>query len=231
MSEQPLASACAIQTAFGSWTPQAVVFDCDGLLLDTESIWQATQAEVIQERGAADALTAEDRERLHGSTIEDAATLIATRAAAPDSEVLAQLHEVFDRRLASGIAPMPGAVAVVEAAAAAVPIGCASNAWLEALRGKLSAAGILQHFATLQASDTVAQPKPAPDMYAAAVRALGFEPSEALAFEDSTTGARAARAAGLRLIAVPSSLGPAPEADLVLRTLEDPVLLEWITRW
>lgn len=215
--------------AFGDWTPQAVVFDCDGMLLDTESIWNRAQAAVVETVGAR--LRAEDHEHLHGSTIEVAAEIIAERADAPEPEVLAQLHEAFDRELAVGIRAMPGATAAVEAAAARVPLGCASNSWLEALEGKLAAGGLREHFTVLEASDTVASPKPAPDMYAAAARALGTEPQDALAFEDSGTGARAARDAGLRLIVVPAPGTRAPSADLALTTLDDPALLEWIATW
>lgn len=215
--------------AFGDWTPQAVVFDCDGMLLDTESIWNRAQATVVETVGAR--LRAEDHEHLHGSTIEVAAEIIAERADAPEPEVLAQLHEAFDRELAVGIRTMPGATAAVEAAAARVPLGCASNSWLEALEGKLAAGGLREHFTVLEASDTVASPKPAPDMYAAAARALGTEPQDALAFEDSGTGARAARDAGLRLIVVLTPGTRAPSADLALTTLDDPALLEWIATW
>lgn len=215
--------------AFGDWTPQAVVFDCDGMLLDTESIWNRAQAAVVETVGAR--LRAEDHEHLHGSTIEVAAEIIAERADAPEPEVLAQLHEAFDRELTVGIRTMPGATAAVEAAAARVPLGCASNSWLEALEGKLAAGGLREHFTVLEASDTVASPKPAPDMYAAAARALGTEPQHALAFEDSGTGARAARDAGLRLIVVPTPGTRASSADLALTTLDDPALLEWIATW
>ena len=215
--------------AFGDWTPQAVVFDCDGLLLDTESIWSRAQDVVVSEVGAR--LTAEDDENLHGSTIETAAQIIAERSGAAESRVLARLHEAFDQEISAGIRTMPGAEAVVRAAAARVPVGCASNSWLAALEGKLTAGGIREHFTVLEASDTVENPKPAPDMYAAAARALGASPQHALAFEDSGTGARAARDAGLRLIVVPAPGVDAPAADLALTTLDDPALLEWIAGW
>lgn len=215
--------------AFGDWTPQAVVFDCDGLLLDTESIWGRTQERVIESIGAR--LHPEDEQTLHGSALDVAAALLAERSGAPEREVIDQLHEVFDRELSAGIHPMPGAVAVVEAAAARVPLGCASNSWLEALEGKLTTGGLREHFTVLHAADTVESPKPAPDMYAAAARDLGVAPHSALALEDSGTGARAAREAGLRLIAVPTSEGEPPVADLTLRSLEQPGLLDWIATW
>lgn len=158
----------SVRAAFGDWTPQAVVFDCDGLLLDTERVWMRAQDAVVARIGAV--LTPEDDELLHGSTIEAAAEVLA-------------------------------------------------------------AGGLLEHFTVLEASDTVDRPKPAPDMYAAAARALGVAPEDTLALEDSGTGAQAARDAGLRLIAVPTHLGSVPEADLVLGSLEDPALAAWIATW
>ncbi|GAA1489215.1 HAD family hydrolase [Brachybacterium sacelli] len=214
---------------FGGWTPRAVVFDCDGLLLDTESVWQRAQDAVVAAHGAV--LREEDDAALHGSTIEDAAAILAERSASSTEALLADLHVVFDRELAGGIRLLPGAREIVAAAGARVPLGCASNSWLESLEDKLRLGGLREHFTVLEASDTVDRPKPAPDMYAAAARALGAEPGEALALEDSGTGARAAREAGLRLVAVPAPGHPAPAADLVLGSLTDPDLAAWIATW
>ncbi|MEJ6544463.1 HAD family phosphatase [Brachybacterium paraconglomeratum] len=215
--------------AFGDWAPRAVVFDCDGLLLDTESVWQRAQDTVVAARGAV--LDPEDDAVLHGSTIEVAAELIARRSGHTEAEVLADLHREFDHELSGGVRTLPGAADVLRAAAARVPLGCASNSWLEALDHKLVAGGLREHFTVLEASDTVENPKPAPDMYAAAARALGQRPEDCLALEDSGTGARAARDAGLRLIAIPAPGHPVPPADLALTSLTDPELAAWIATW
>ena len=215
--------------AFGDWTPSAVVFDCDGLLLDTESVWQRAEDSVVAEHGAV--LQEGDQHVLHGSTIEVAAELIARRSGHSEAEVLASLHREFDSELATGIRTMPGAAEILQLAGAKVPLGCASNSWLESLDTKLSLGGMREHFTVLEASDTVERPKPAPDMYAAAARALGAAPSRTLAFEDSGTGARSAQDAGLRLIAVPAGGHDAPPADLVVPSLTDPDLRAWIATW
>jgi HAD superfamily hydrolase (TIGR01509 family) len=215
--------------AFGDWTPRAVVFDCDGLLLDTESVWQRAQDRVVAAHGAV--LEPEDDAVLHGSTIEIAAELIARRAGHDEQEVLADLHREFDRELDGGVRTLPGAAEVLRAAAARVSLGCASNSWLESLDHKLTVGGLREHFTVLEASDTVERPKPAPDMYAQAARALGQRPEDCLALEDSGTGARAARDAGLRLIAVPAPGHPVPAADLALTSLTDPDLAAWIATW
>ncbi|NMA77980.1 MAG: HAD family phosphatase [Actinomycetales bacterium] len=215
--------------AFGEWTPRAVVFDCDGLLLDTESVWQRTEDRVVAAHGAQ--LREGDAAVLHGATIEIAAELIARRSGHDEQEILADLHRVFDAELGTGMRTMPGAAEILSLAGERVPLGCASNSWLESLEDKLTRGGMREHFTVLEASDTVARPKPAPDMYAAAARALGAEPSEVLAFEDSGTGAQSAREAGLRLIAVPTAGFTAPPADLALSSLTDPELADWITTW
>lgn len=220
------------RAAFGDWTPSAVVFDCDGMLLDTETVWQRTQDAAVAELAAE--LTDADEQELHGSTIEVAAEIIAERATrgALDAEaVYALLRREFDRELDGAIRPMPGALQAVRACAAQVPLGCASNSWLEALEHKLTVGGLRESFQVLAASDTVEHPKPAPDMYVQAARALGAEPQDALAFEDSGTGAQAARDGGLRLVAIPAGGKPAPAADITLGSLEDPELLAWIATW
>ncbi|APX34761.1 haloacid dehalogenase [Brachybacterium sp. P6-10-X1] len=199
------------------------------MLLDTESVWQLAQDAVVAAHGAR--LRREDDAALHGSTIEDAAAILAERSDSSSEALLADLHSAFDRELAGGIRLLPGAREIIVAAGARVPLGCASNSWLESLQDKLHLGGLREHFAVLEASDTVERPKPAPDMYAAAARALGVRPGQALALEDSGTGARAARDAGLRLIAVPAPGHPAPAADLVLDSLTDPDLAAWVATW
>lgn len=222
-------SSSRFADAFGDWTPQAVVFDCDGLLLDTETVWQRAQDTVVAARRVP--LRESDEVELHGSTLEDAAQIIASRAGHDEQEVLADLLREFDREFAPGIELMPGAEEIVRLAGAKVPLGCASNSWLEALEHKLTLGGLREHFTVLEASDTVEHPKPAPDMYAAAARALGADPAAVLALEDSGTGARAARDAGLRLLAVPTPGHPVPPADLALTSLTDPDLAAWIATW
>lgn len=216
--------------AFGTWVPRAVVFDCDGILLDTESVWERVQDEMLERLGAA--LRPGDEHALHGASLEDAVAVIADRAGADYAEVLDDTRELFvDRLRSDDLRVMPGAAEVVAAVSARVPTACASNSWHSALEEKLTRAGLIGHFSSLQSTDTVARGKPAPDMYAAAAQALGAAPGDALAFEDSGTGARSALGAGLRLIAVPEDGRPIPGAALLLTGLDDPAVLAWIGSW
>ncbi|MGP9694405.1 HAD family hydrolase [Brachybacterium sp. AOP25-B2-12] len=215
--------------AFGDWTPRAVVFDCDGLILDTETVWNETQAEILRRHEAT--LTAEQDAVLIGATLEVAAETIAAAAGAPYDAVLAETRELFVQNLGEDLRPMPGAVEVVRAAAARVPIACASNSWASALEDKLTRAGIVDLFTVLESTDTVARSKPFPDMYAQGAAALGALPQDALAFEDSATGARAAVSAGLRLVGVPSHGTHLEGTAIEVPTLADPELLAWIGTW
>src|SRR5690606_3311758 len=184
--------------AFGDWTPLAAVVARAGLLLDTEAVRQETEATLRAARG--DVVQDGDADVLHGPTTQVAAELIAHRSGHSPEDVLADLHREFDAALATGIRTLPGAADILTLAAARVPLGCASNSWLASLEDKLTLGGLRERFTVLEASDTVERPKPAPDMYVAAARALGVAPEDCLALEDSGTGARAARDAGMKLI-------------------------------
>lgn len=216
--------------AFGDWTPRAVAFDCDGVLLDTESVWQRVQGEMLERLGAS--LEPGDEDDLHGASLEDAVEVIAERAGADYGTVLEDTRDLFTEHLRrDDLRVMPGAAAVVEAVSRRVPAACASNSWHEALEEKLTRTGLRDCFSSLQSTDTVEHGKPDPAMYAAAARALAAEPEHTLAFEDSGTGARSALGAGLRLIAVPEDGSPIPGAALQLDSLADPGLLAWIETW
>lgn len=228
----PGSSSASVDTrfaeAFGSWTPSGVVFDCDGMLLDTESVWDHTQAALLEEFGGT--VTDELRAQGHGVTIEVAARMIADACGVAYEVVLPRTKERFTQDIGTDVVVKPGAREVLEATSARVPIACASNSWYSLLQDKLGTAGLLDMFTSIEAADTVARGKPFPDIYLAGTRDLGLTPDRALAFEDSPVGAQAARDAGLRLITVPEE-GEPPAADLALTTLLDVGLLEWIATW
>lgn len=211
------------------WTPSAVIFDCDGLLVDTEGQWVALQDSYLSQHGVS--LDPSTRRAITGRAVE---VVVMTIAEAVDKdphrvgeELVAAHREHIDERLT----PLPGAIEVLRAMAALRPVAVASNSPRDMLDLKLAELGIAEVIDASIAIEDVPAPKPAPDMYLAAARALGAEPADCLGFEDSETGAEAALAAGLQLIAVPSIPGQEPRSPRRLVSLSDPVLNQWIAGW
>ncbi|MFC0673979.1 HAD family hydrolase [Brachybacterium hainanense] len=214
-----------------TWTPRAVVFDLDGTLVNTEAEWVAVQDRYLAEHGAS--ISEQTRRDITGRAAEVVVLAIA-RAVDKDPHLVGR--ELVDAhregmRGRDGFAMLPGALATVAAIAAKVPVVIASNSPRDMLDHKLEVTGLLALVDAHVAIEDVPLPKPAPDMYHHAAALLGAEPSAALAFEDSETGAEAALAAGLNLIAIPSLPGQDPQAHLRLTSLEDPQLQSWIAGW
>ena len=213
------------------WRPVAVVFDCDGLLVDTESCWTAAESELFAQRG----LSFSEAEKTHliGASIPSACAWLAQRFGdGTTAEAVAQeLLGLVDEVVARDAAPMAGAPELVAAVRQRVPVAVASNSTRELLDQALTRGGFAETFAVTVAADEVASPKPDPELYLTACARLGAEPARCLAFEDSATGLRAATAAGLRTVAVPSLPGARLPADVSVATLADPGLTAWVMGW
>jgi HAD superfamily hydrolase (TIGR01509 family) len=213
------------------WRPDAVVFDCDGLLMDTESCWTIAERAMFARHG----LPFGDVEKasLIGRSIPDAAAVL-TRTFGRPGENAAIEQEMIDaatKTIAANAEPMPGARALLARLRGRMPLGVASNATRALLDTALRRGGFAEEFSVSLSADEVRCPKPAPDMYLEACRRLGVEPTHALAFEDSPTGMRSAHAAGLKLVAIPTlNIGEFP-ADLVFTSLADPTLVAWVDGW
>ncbi|MFJ3218043.1 HAD family hydrolase [Kitasatospora sp. NPDC086801] len=214
------------------WTPAAVVFDCDGTLMDTESHWHQARAEVL--RGYGITAGAEFTARAAGLHYSDCGLLMAETAGDPSLA-----PELTDRLLASFRAlvdadpvPMPGAAELVGRLSGFVPLAVASNCPRDVIETGLGGAGLLEHFEHIVVPAEGIGPKPAPDVYLTAARLCGAEPTDCLAVEDTFCGIRSAVLAGLRVIGV----GPHPSAeareavDLWVATLSEPGLLDWVRR-
>ena len=203
--------------------PLAVVFDCDGLLIDSEVRWAAAERRVVEGRGGA--WLPELREQMVGGSGDHTARCIAEWLGLPETAAPDILREVYTGYLAVlaelGVEPMQGAHSVVSAIAGRLPIAVASNTREETVRATLAASGLPAVFDLVVTPGGGRRPKPAPDVYLAACEALGVAPGDAVAFEDSPPGAAAARAAGMFVIAVPSDGIHTLEADLVLGSLLD----------
>jgi HAD superfamily hydrolase (TIGR01509 family) len=205
---------------------EAVVFDLDGVLIDSEPVWEQVRRQVVAEHGghwAADA-----QQRLMGmSTGEWAAYLSQDLGVGlPPETIAALVIERMAARYTEHLPLMPGAVEAVRRLAARWPLGLASSAPASLIDTVLDAAGLRPCFATTLSTEQVAHGKPAPDIYLAACERLGREPPTCAAVEDSTNGLRSAAAAGLHVIAIPHPRYP-PEPDalaaagLVLTSLDE----------
>lgn len=182
----------------------AVVFDLDGTLIDTESLCNEAGVEACAALGLPVDLPF--FESLAGIDDRTRVRLIEEHAGA--TVELAAFFAEWDRRcserFARGIPLKPGALDLLGMLEeSGVPVALATSSRRGPAEEKVEAAGLRRHFRTMVTFDDVAAPKPAPDPYLLAVERLGVEPSRALAFEDSETGARSAHAAGLTVVQVP----------------------------
>jgi HAD superfamily hydrolase (TIGR01509 family) len=211
---------------------QAVIFDFDGVLADSEPLHLRALQEALGARGIA--LGAEEyfATLLGFSDTEALETLARARGLTIDTAALGAINADkavrFAALQATGDVLVPGAAALVERLGAAVPLAIASGARPEEIARTLTHAGLASAFQTIIAAGDTARGKPAPDPYARAVERLGVDPSRAVAIEDSRWGLVSAQGAGLKAIGVAHSY-PAhelqPHADLVVASL-DAITLE-----
>jgi HAD superfamily hydrolase (TIGR01509 family) len=221
--------APALTEVFGSWRPQAVVFDCDGLLMDTESLWVQTQRIVCEALGVH--FDAELQHQLVGLPASRIGPLMAERSGTEPEAAVKQLLDVNEFLVRESGKPMPGARELVQAIGAKTPIAVASNSARRILDVALGRGGFDTGFSITVSSDDVPRPKPAPDIYLAAATALGSRPEDCLVFEDSEAGASAAVAAGMKVIAVPQAESQRPLAHALCDSLESADLLAWVAAW
>jgi HAD superfamily hydrolase (TIGR01509 family) len=189
--------------------PDAVVFDNDGLLLDTESVWTRAEQDLFVRRGKE--FTAADKKDLVGTSAAVAGRLLERRLgeAGRAAELIEELNTLVVAELEHGVEAMVGARELLHALKQrGTPIGLVSNSPIAFVRRSLGLAGFEDHFDVVLSAHEVAAPKPAPDPYLEACRRLGVRPSPAvIALEDSPTGVAAAHAAGLTVIGIPSVEG------------------------
>ncbi|HEY7620515.1 MAG TPA: HAD family phosphatase [Solirubrobacteraceae bacterium] len=200
--------------------PAAALFDNDGLTLDTEPAW--TRAEVALFARHGQTWTMDHKRELLGTSPATAAVKLERMLGRPGAQLSAELYDLVVDEVAEGIEPMPGAVALLAALrAAGVPLGLVSNSRRRFVELGLATAGLADAFDAIVTAEDVARPKPAPDAYVAAARALGAAPASCVVLEDSPPGLAAGLAAGARTIGVPSLEGVTLEADVVAASLED----------
>ena len=213
---------------------RAIVFDFDGLILDTEEPVYRSWLEVYQAHG--EELPFERWVQIVGST---------TTGFHPQHHLEERLgralpKEVLDRRigrrteLVLAQKLLPGVVSQIDQAKAmGLKVGVASSSTAEWVRGHLARLGILEKFDCLRCRDDVANAKPEPDLYIAVLDCLGVTAAEAFAIEDSPNGVMAAKRAGLRCVAIPNSITAKLDlsgADVVLRSLAELTLADLVKK-
>lgn len=205
----------------------AVIFDLDGVLVDTEPWWHEVRRAFARSRGRS--WSADDSRACMGRNSGEWSLVMRECLGIADAPA------AIERAIVDGLVaryrtvPVPAVDGAPEAAAriaARVPAAIASSAHREVIAAALAATGLAPLFAAVVSSDDVATGKPAPDVYLEAARRLGVEPSRCLVVEDSRNGVLAGRAAGMQVLLVPNEsvppgAGAAEAADLVLARLAD----------
>jgi HAD superfamily hydrolase (TIGR01509 family) len=201
-----------------------VVFDLDGLLLDSEQVWDAAREELVRERGGR---WHERAQRdMMGMSSPEWSRYVHEQLGVPDppEEISAEVVRRLERLYRERLPLIPGAREAVERLAGRWPLALASSSNRELIDLALELMGVAQDFEATVSSEEVARGKPAPDVYLEAARRLAVDPKAAAAIEDSHNGIRSAKAAGMRVVAIPNRHFPPDEealaqADVVLDSL------------
>jgi HAD superfamily hydrolase (TIGR01509 family) len=196
----------------GGCVIEAVVFDMDGVLIDSEPVWERVRRRFVADHGGRWAADAQDR--LMGmSTAEWSAYLASDLGVGlTPRQVAAQVVAAMAAEYSEHLPLLPGAIGAVRTLAERWPLAVASSSPRSLIETVLATAGLGSAFAAFVSSEEVARGKPAPDVYLAAAERLSVAPEACAAVEDSSNGLRAAVAAGLTVIAIPRPEYP-PAAD------------------
>jgi HAD superfamily hydrolase (TIGR01509 family) len=195
---------------------KAVVFDLDGVILDTEELWNEVRESLARERGGRWSDSAQSD--MMGMSSSEWSQYMHDVVGLPESPEEIN-REVVDRMLERYTHALPlidGAVDAVKRLAAEWPLGLASSSNRVLIDRVLEVSGLAPSFQATVSSEEVARGKPAPDVYFEVARRLAVEPPEAAAVEDSASGIRSAHAAGLHVIAIPNHAFPPPDDVLEL---------------
>jgi HAD superfamily hydrolase (TIGR01509 family) len=195
---------------------EAVVFDLDGVLLDSEQVWDEVREALVKERGGR--WHEQAQTEMMGMSSVEWSRYMHDELDLPEppeeisAEVVQRLDEVYRKRLPL----IDGAREAVERLAARWPLGLASSSNREVIDLVLDLSGLARYFRVTVSSEEVPRGKPAPDVYLEAARGLGVPPERCAAVEDSHNGIRSAKAAGMRVIAIPNQHYPPGEEALAL---------------
>jgi HAD superfamily hydrolase (TIGR01509 family) len=195
---------------------EAVVFDMDGVLIDSEQRWDAARRAVVQAAGRR--FPQEATRAMQGMSAPEWEAYLHDELGVPQtpSEIGREVVDAMAQGYRADLPLLPGATQAVEQLAAVYPLAIASSANRELIELVLELAGLHRHFGAYVSSEEVARGKPAPDVYLEAARRLGADPARCAAVEDSSNGLRSAHAAGMAVVAVPNRDYPPSEDALAL---------------
>jgi HAD superfamily hydrolase (TIGR01509 family) len=193
---------------------EAIVFDCDGVLIDSEPVWERVRRKFVADHGGRWPDDAQDR-MMGMSTAEWSAYMSEDFGVRLASRQVADLViEAMTAEYETHLPLLPGAVDAVRALSAHWPLAVASSAPKSLIEAVLDASSLREAFRAAVSSEEVARGKPAPDVYLEAAKRLGVTPTSCAAIEDSSNGLRSAAAAGMTVIAVPRPEYPPAEDAL-----------------
>jgi HAD superfamily hydrolase (TIGR01509 family) len=205
---------------------EAVVFDLDGVLVQTEELWDEVRERFARERGGR--YDAEAQRAMMGMSSLEWSRFMNEELGVPEppERISAEVVRRMEARYRERLPLIDGAREAVERLAARWPLGVASSSNRPLIDAVLELSGLAQLFQATVSSEEVAGGKPAPDVYLEAAARLGVDPARCAAIEDSHSGIRSAKAAGMRVIAIPNASFPPDEealaeADVVLASLAE----------
>ena len=204
---------------------RAVVFDLDGVIVDSEQVWDDVREEYVRETGGT--YTDHSARDMMGMSSREWSAYMADELNVPGSpeEINAAIVDRMLERYGEAPPLLPGAVDAVRRIGAWVPLAIASSSNRELIDVVLRVSGLAADFAATVSSEEVARGKPSPDVYLEAAHRLGVEAALCGAVEDSHNGIRSAKAAGMRVVAVPNPHYPPDDdalalADVVVRSID-----------
>lgn len=227
-----------------TWFPRYAVFDCDGVILDSETKWGQIQGEVFERWGVP--YTQEIMDSLVGYTAYDVADRLAelslpagvsnpAEVEAHRQAVLEDLLTTEHATIAAGVDQIPGAVDLLKKLAAHMPVAVASNSTARILDLKMQTSGLDKVLTTWVSSDDIPEGKPHPAIYLEAIRRLGGTPQETLTVEDSWAGLSAATAAETRCLVFLGEPGASEELATGgagrFDSFQDEALLAQVDSW
>jgi HAD superfamily hydrolase (TIGR01509 family) len=205
---------------------EAVVFDLDGILVQSEELWDAARRELADEHGIEWPDGATDA--MMGMSSKEWSKYVHDEVGVPDppEEINRKVLAWVEKRYRDDLPWIPGAREAVKRMAEAFPLGLATSSNREIIDIVVEEGGFADLIGTTVSSEEVERGKPAPDVYVEVMKRMGVGPSNTAAIEDSTNGLLAAHNAGMRVIAIPNDAHPPAEkglkvADVVLDSIEN----------